>query len=238
MEKNVSLRTASGLFILVLLTTCIIGATFAKYTTSDDATDTARVAKWGVMVTLSGDGAFAEAYSTDGAVNDDNNNAISNSVVSNEKVVAPGTSGTLVNAIISGAPEVAVKVKTEATLNLTDWTANGNEYCPIVITIDGDQYKMGASKGTTEVNGKHIYTYYTIADFITGVETALEKEENVAPGVNLADEYDHAVGWVWDFNGETTDGAYRTDEKDTALGDLNSAPAIGFTYTATVTQID
>ncbi len=54
MKKNKMLRMASALLVLTLLTTCIIGGTFAKYTTSGTATDTARVAKWGVKVECTG----------------------------------------------------------------------------------------------------------------------------------------------------------------------------------------
>lgn len=51
MKKNKMLRLASVLLIVVILTTCVIGGTLAKYTTSDSAADTARVAQWGVTVT-------------------------------------------------------------------------------------------------------------------------------------------------------------------------------------------
>ena len=52
MKKNTMMRLAAVLLVGVLLTTSVIGGTFAKYTTSDDATDTARVAKWGVTINL------------------------------------------------------------------------------------------------------------------------------------------------------------------------------------------
>ena len=47
MKKNRMLRLASALLILTLLTTSVIGGTFAKYVSTGSVSDTARVAKWG-----------------------------------------------------------------------------------------------------------------------------------------------------------------------------------------------
>lgn len=51
MKKNKTLRAAGILFLATMLTTCMTAGTFAKYTTSDSANDSARVAKFGVTVT-------------------------------------------------------------------------------------------------------------------------------------------------------------------------------------------
>lgn len=80
MKKNKMMRAASALLIAVLLTTCAVSGTFAKYTTSETGSDTARVAKWGVEVTAEGT-MFADAYATD----DTKITTITNSVVSQLK---------------------------------------------------------------------------------------------------------------------------------------------------------
>lgn len=54
MKKNRMLRMASALLILTLLTTSVIGGTFAKYVSEGSVSDTARVAKWGVEIKTSG----------------------------------------------------------------------------------------------------------------------------------------------------------------------------------------
>ena len=54
MKKNKVMRFASLLLIATLLTTSVISGTFAKYTTSDSAQDTARVAKFGVVAAIAG----------------------------------------------------------------------------------------------------------------------------------------------------------------------------------------
>ena len=45
MKKNRMMRVASALLVAVLLTTCAISGTFAKYITAEDATDSAAQAK-------------------------------------------------------------------------------------------------------------------------------------------------------------------------------------------------
>ena len=47
MKKNRMMRAASALLVAVLMTTCTISGTFAKYTTSATGSDAARVANWG-----------------------------------------------------------------------------------------------------------------------------------------------------------------------------------------------
>ena len=43
MKKNIMMRVASALLIAVLLTTCAISGTFAKYVSTASGSDTARV---------------------------------------------------------------------------------------------------------------------------------------------------------------------------------------------------
>jgi len=131
MKKNRMLRLASTLMILTLLTTSIIGGTFAKYTTAGSASDTARVAKWGVVINASGSlysDAYAVSQKADDGITEIGNlpvawetspaaNAITVSTKENntaDNIVAPGTKsyGNGLSFSISGTPEVAVKVKT------------------------------------------------------------------------------------------------------------------------------
>ena len=50
MRKNKMMRLASVLLVAVLMTTCAISGTFAKYTTTFTGTDTAKVATWEIAV--------------------------------------------------------------------------------------------------------------------------------------------------------------------------------------------
>ena len=47
MKKNTFMRLAAVLLVLTLLSTSVIGGTFAKYITTSESSDTARVAYWG-----------------------------------------------------------------------------------------------------------------------------------------------------------------------------------------------
>ena len=225
MKKNKTLRLASGLLVAVLLTTCTIAGTFAKYVTEDSAQDNARVAKWGVAVEATGQNAETDAF---GAKYNDAMDANGTKVVSNvsgEDVLAPGTNGDLASITIGGTPEVMVDIAVTADLVLTGWVIEGVEYCPIVFTV-GDK--------TFKINGS---TITTVAELEAAVEeqfTSLSAT-NVAANTPLTRSV--AVSWAWDFD---DNGRGTNDAKDTALGNLtgNAVPIISFTCAASVTQVD
>ena len=220
MKKTKLTRAALLLLVLTLITSCFVGGTFAKYVTKGDSTDIARVAKWGVTVEATGK-TFAHEYTKD-----DQNAApgMSKSVVSstNDMVVAPGTSGSMATVKLSGTPEVAVNVSYAAKLTLTGWAIGdaNTYYCPLVITVNGTDYK-----GTD---------YQNAEEFADVVKTAISgySKNYVANTTLAAKEADDslAVSWKWEFNGD--------DVKDTALGDLTTAPTVTLAITTTVTQID
>lgn len=228
MKKNKMMRIASVLLVAVLMSTCAISGTFAKYVTEAEGTDSARVAKWGVTITANGE-TFAEKY-------DDAADAAGTKVVSSvtgEDVLAPGTNGSLAAMTLAGTPEVAVNVKYEATLVLSNWTlADGSEYCPIVFTVNGATY------GTNDTDATNKSA--TVADLITAVQTAIGNYSKDYPAnQDLSVEGTVAtpdVSWAWAFY---TDDAH--DEKDTYLGDkaaTGTAPEITLTIKTTITQID
>lgn len=133
MKKNKMMRLASWLLVLTLLTTCIISGTFAKYVTSDDAEDTARVAKWGVTTTISG-ALFGEHYNAFSVDDKSGLEAATSNQIYTEytgsvdsinqgiptegdggNIVAPGTKSENMIINISGTPEVEGKVDVEVT---------------------------------------------------------------------------------------------------------------------------
>lgn len=237
MKKNKMMRVASALLVAVLMTTSVISGTFAKYVTTDSATDSARVAKWGVTIIANG-ATFAETYAQDDTTT---TLAATNTVetgTSGEKIVAPGTSGNMLAMTLSGSPEVAVNVTYEATLTLTGWAlADNTEYCPIVFTVNNDTYSL------IDMGGKNVYE--DIDDLKTAVETAIENySANYAANQDLSVENTVAtpdVSWEWAF--ETGDDATKAtnNSNDTYLGNqasIDNAPTITLTVKTTVTQID
>lgn len=221
MKKNIMMRVASALFVSVLLSTCAISNTFAKYVSTGSSENSARVAKWGVTVTGT-PGMFATKYATD----DTSFTLATDTVLSTEDVVAPGTGGTMTNFTITGTPEVAVRVNFEGNLDLGDkWVdESSNYYCPIEITVGDTAFKgtsyASASEFENAVNGK-------IATFSKdyAANTDLSTIGADAP----------SISWKWAFEGND-------NVKDTYLGDQatteGNAATISLNVTATVTQID
>lgn len=219
------MRLAAVMLMCVLLTTSVVGGTFAKYVTSDWEQDKARVAKWGVKVDVEADTAFATAYGKDSAT------TIAQTVVSSnsDKLLAPGTEGTLCTAYITGKPEVAVHITKTPTLVLNGWTTNGTDYyCPLVITVDGTEY-YGMDDAYRNAQDP-------VAAFIAAVEGALSANYEVGPNTDLT--VYNKVEWSWAFEGSDDK---QTNEKDTALGNRahNTGDiTIDFKYEITVTQVD
>lgn len=112
MKKNKMMRLASGLLVAVLLTTSTISGTFAKYTTQDSGSDTARVAKWGVALQVSGD-LYGTNYltGTNTATDADSGISVQGTQIADTNVVAPGTKNEKGFVFsIKGTPEVSSQV--------------------------------------------------------------------------------------------------------------------------------
>lgn len=233
-RKNHTLKLAGILLALVLVTSCFVGGTFAKYVTSGTGKDTARVAKFGVTVTANGT-MFAKEYDTG---TENVKGTIAKSVVSDKtddkNLVAPGTSGNMVSMTLAGKPEVAVNVRYTANVTLSnnwvykaDESETGEFYCPIKIKV-GDEIYFG-------------YDYPSAERFKNAVETAINGySDNYAPGTDLTKAKAPAVSWAWAFEDNAV-SAKQTDVKDTYLGDQaakDKAATIDLEVVTTVTQID
>ena len=228
MLKNKYIRLASILLIICMVTTCGLSGTLAKYTTGGTSTDSARVAKWGVVLDISGD-AFSKTYG--------------DTVSADVKVVAPGTDGNLVNMTVSGKPEVAVAYDLEIDLELDGWVYNDGVndvvYCPLIFKIGSTTYSMTPEKTLdefeTELEEAVIVALMGDNTDITVSGGASGKTVYMEPGTTLNNTL--TVSWEWRFEGGVS-FPYQTDEKDTALGILGSMPTISFSLDASITQVD
>lgn len=244
-KKHWTLRAAGLLFALVLITSCFVGGTFAKYVTSKSASDIARVARFGVKITAEDNTAFKTTYTTDATgLSIDTNTVIGDG----EKVVAPGTGeDNAATLSITGKPEVAVHVAlsmtgTDVVLNKGTYpdlttpdpkdTFTLNEpYYPVVFTLKKNGTKL--TSGTISEIGAHLATL----------------SEDCAAGTDLSKEFGtYTLSWKWDF--EDSNIGHK-DQADTLLGTLVTPGAavsgvkvgdyfshLNFILTATVTQID
>ena len=221
MKKNMMLRTASVLLIAVLMSTCAISGTFAKYVTSAEGTDSARVAKWGVTVTANGQ-TFAKEYDTDDTIFTE-----AKSVISTEQVVAPGTEGDMLSVVLGGTPEVAVRVSYTGAFDISDnWLdGDGHYYCPLIVTVNGVNFDGRA--------------YANAADSELSVNNAIGAySKDYEAGTDLSGVGGDAleISWSWPFSTSADN-----DVKDTALGNqasIGNYATVTVTVTTTVTQID
>lgn len=107
-------RLACILLISVLVTTSMLSGTFAKYTTTSNIKESARVAKWGVEVEMYGN-LFGEAYDSvfDTITNKEDNSVTVKTIQKTtvNDLVSPGTK--VVDGLhfsISGSTESAIKI--------------------------------------------------------------------------------------------------------------------------------
>lgn len=235
-KKNWTLRAAVLMFALVLITSCFVGGTFAKYVTSGSGTDSARVAKFGVTVTANGT-MFAKEYATDDQTVV---GTIAKSVISTDKVVAPGTesNGDFVAATVTGTPEVAVRVSYKldtATLQLENWKdGDGQFYCPLV-------FKVKTPDGNTVISGMEFQTAEAMKAALVNAVAAYTRD--YAPGTDLSGKAADtlAISWEWPFETGTDADKPANNVKDTFLGDeaaAGRAATVSLTLATTVTQID
>lgn len=251
MKKNKFMKLASGLLVLCLMTTCVIGATLAKYTTASNSQDSARVAKWGVRVTALTNSAFKTEYAKSAL---DSTVTVRSS--DSKKVVAPGTSGKATEIAVTGKPEVSVAVTFAMTdvndvkliagnytgvdgeVNLT------NDYYPVKFTLKQTTTGDGGAT-TTPVNGG------TLADVKKYLE-GLNATSTYGPNTDLANKIgSFELTWDWAF-----DVSADNNVADTILGDAAAATIDGillegaeitdaayvtevsYNLTITITQID
>lgn len=218
MKQNKIFRLSAILLVLTLLSTCVISGTFAKYTTSDSANDIAKVAKWGVNVEADLADLFETGYDTANLATTDKNTATVLASGSSN-ILAPGTSDEEVAALtITGTPEVAVSVTYTCSVTLSGWEITGGSYCPLVIKVTVN----GVTESFTNITDP--------AALATAVATCItdQNKARVNPNEDLATTI--KISWSWAFDGD--------DEKDTALGNLGTAPTFAINIGATVTQLD
>lgn len=158
MKKNKSMRLATVLLVVAILTTGIMYGTFAKYITGDSSNDSARVAKFGVAVSMNGS-LYGDEYSANTenpadtivAYSDANN--LTSTVQADAQgtdVVAPGTkSDKGFGFSITGTPEVDV--------SLTALIETKN-----IFLKAGNYAVMVPAQGVTELNFDD-GTYYTLS---------------------------------------------------------------------------
>lgn len=245
MKKNKSMRAAGGLLIATMLTSSIVSGTYAKYVTSDEAKDTARVAKFGVTVTASGS-LFDTTYkavsggNTPGGKNaTDSEDGTTLTVESfaeagqkADNVVAPGTKNDKgLTFAIAGTPEVDVAVKIEIDNTSDIWLGSGTYPNMTNGDVFDDTYNADNDIFTTSAYYPIKYTLkQNNNEIATGnLDTIIKKLNSTFNGINTEQTvYDantdlstklgtFQLTWEWDYENATDENI---DKADTLLGDL------------------
>ena len=235
MKKNRMMRLASILLVCVLLTTSVISGTFAKYTTSDSGTDTARVAKWGFEANDNSivlDELFVNVY--DSTVN------------GYADVVAPGTSksvpfsfayDTASNGVTRPEVDYTFTVKAEKGTysSYSQLDANPNFYWTLkgpgateatkYNTVDALVEAINALDGQAGAEGKTWDAQTLPTDFYGATPNGAATWE---------------IGWEWLFQNTTgtDDEKLAQDVLDTQMGNADALDSVYITITITATQVD
>jgi hypothetical protein len=261
MKTNKMLRLASILLVAAMVSTCAISGTFAKYVTSDSKGDSAKVAKFGVVVTTTGS-IFKSQYDSD-----TNNFGYTGLSVQNKtddkNLVAPGTKNTdKMYFSVTGTPEVAVNVNIAVNV-VEDVFLAKKDGLPNMTTGNAED-TFNNTESKDGFGGEGYYpVVFTLTNTTTGtvatgnlkdIKKAFEDlSKNWEPGTNLEEKYgNYELTWAWAYGDEDTDTGF--DAHDTLLGDLQAGTTltpsttltngtdynldIDFTVTITVTQID
>ena len=248
MKKNVMMRIASIMLVLVLMTSSVISGTFAKYVTSDNGGDKARVAKFGVFATVDGT-LFDKTYvdAANGNIPGTTNITVESTT---EQLVAPGTQNEAgMYFTLTGTPEVSVDVKftfevvdeKEVVLAAGEYFDPTTAYADDKFTLGGDYYPVVFTL-KKEGNVVAVGNVAEIQKYLT------DKLNNVyAPNTNLAniggiDGGNYQLTWAWAYG--AFDGVTDTDRADTVLGNIAAANPtaknvnMDVKFTITVTQVD
>ncbi len=241
MKKVKTLRLASVLLVLVLLTTSIIGGTFAKYVTKAEGTDSARVAYWGFQSSnsLNLTDLFSPQYT--------NTKVDANGTVKSadgDDVIAPGTSGSakfaFAYAEIGGTAAVdttaqkveAPEVKYTFTVAVEGTCADDIKNNPNI------QWKL--DEGTWGTWDAMVTAIKNLSGSTDGSGTATYEAGHLPTAFTTTDN-EHTISWQWLFetaDNEDTEANENAVQNslDTAMGNKATLDTCSIKITITATQ--
>ena len=210
-KKQKRTATIASMAALLAVVLGMGGQTFAKYITTTAApTQTATVAKWGLVANIQANGIFGSDY-YDGplATTATGTNLVVNGT-GDAKVVAPGTTGSMTFSVTGSAEvkaKMAVSMEGTKTVVLKD-SSDAVVYEPIKWTLT-----------KTDVGTTTIAENKTLKEITTEISKV---SETIEAGKNMGTAY-YTLSWAWAFEGQN-------DTYDTYLGDISNEETVsGFT---------
>lgn len=210
-------RIVAILLVMCLASSCFVGSTFAKYSSTASGSDKAVVAKWSIGVgntdiakqpdisfNLFGTKVGGLGQNDLGETTDDLDvRDVRDVNGSDVKIIAPGTSGSF-TLVVSNLSDV------NATYTIT-LSETENNPIPIQYSLNGTQW----------------------VDAIVDLNSSLTNCES-----NYDSVHDHTVYWRWQYQ-NTDDGHLdHTDDTDKALGVKATLDTVTITASITITQND
>lgn len=212
--KNKLMRAATLLMVLTLMTSCFVGSTFAKYTSTVSASDTATVAKWSIKVNGGEMTTNVPAFTFDlfNTIQDDALGGADDENVK-DNLLAPGTGGSFALKV-DNESEVTAKY----TITLEEMS---NLYSvPLQYSLDGT-------------------TWY---DNFATIHNDASMKDKVLTMVAPNNTYTVTVHWRWAFDEDVANHhGSQSDLKDTDIGIAAQgalAPSVTIKATITATQVD
>ena len=158
-RSSMMVRLVAVLAVTMMFTMCLVGGTFAKYTSSGTGTDTATVAKWSFKVDET-DIATTDTFTFDLFKTIKDSDGINNETEMNPvdgSIIAPGTQGSF-DLVLTNASQVTAQYA-------IDYTVTNNNDIPVKFSVDGgttwtndladvaasDSTKLAANSGTTTI---------------------------------------------------------------------------------------
>ncbi len=230
MKTNKTMRIASVLLVLVLLSTCAISGTFAKYTSTANSSDSARVAYWGWSpATMNIEGLFATSYTDD------------NGMLASADAIAPGTKNSATfgfaykantNDSVT-APEVAYQFDVDVVATCDESIKNNPN---IVWSLDDALAPAVAESAEGAGDGKAAGSFDALVAAIEDLQNGDDDDNIYNPGelpsaFDAADET-HKISWEWKFDENNNDAT------DTAMGNADPLAQVSIEITVTATQLD
>lgn len=220
MKKNKMMRLASAMMVMTLMTTSVISGTFAKYVTSDSASDTARVAKWGITIQAGGNLFGTDYAAKEAAENSDSIVVATSQSVSSsntDNIVAPGTKNSEGYTVaIKGTPEVAYEVSAVVDADVETVGIEDVQEIYLKKGTYGVMVKAEGLNAATEMD-----KYYTRNDVTKEYDLASNFESGknyyeLHDSVTLTEDY-YPITWTIAEDGVTNIDKSRLDEIATEM---------------------
>lgn len=210
-----SIRTAVGMAIAVLLTTCLIGGTFARYISGATEYADARVAYWGFddAASIEITDLFSESYTNVQSSNGSN-------------VIAPGTEGSASFSFAfqpgeASAPEVAYRFSISATGSCSD------------DILDNPMIQFKLDNGSYGTWSALLSSIEALAGDASGMKTY---SAGTLPAAFTTASNTHTIYWRWVF--EDADDPDDQNAMDSLMGTQDELGTVHLELSVVAAQLD